>query len=155
MPRELPVRDIMTREVVTLHPEESIQDALRVLAQHGISGAPVVDADDRLVGLLDDSDLLVADARLHGPTMIEILGAYLPLPGEQRRFNEELRHALGRTVADMMQSDPPSLPEAAQVEDAATIMVERHVSRVPIVGPDGKVIGIVTRGDIVAAMGRR
>lgn len=155
MPRELPVTEIMTTDVVTVHAEDSVQDVVQLLASHNISGAPVTDDDGRLLGVLDDSDLLVADARLHAPTMVEVLGAYITWPGEQRRFEEELRHALGRNVADVMNPDHPTLPPDATVEDAATMMVERHVSRVPIVDPGRKVIGIVTRGDIVTAMGRR
>lgn len=154
MPRQLPVTEVMTSDVVTLQPSDTVEDAVRVLARNEISGAPVVDADGRLVGLLDDSDLLVADARLHGPTMIEILGAYLPLPGERHRYEEELRHALGQTVSDVMNDEPPSVPLSARVEDVATLMVDRHISRVPVVDEDGRVLGIVTRGDLVGAMGR-
>lgn len=154
MPRQLPVTEVMTRGVVTLRSSDTVEDAVRVLARHDISGAPVTDGEGRLVGLLDDSDLLVADARLHGPTMIEVLGAYLPLPGERRRYEEELRHALGQTVGDVMNDDPPAVGMDATVEDVATLMVDRHVSRIPVVDGRQRVMGIVTRGDLVEAMGR-
>jgi CBS domain-containing protein len=154
MPRDLPVTDVMTSPVVTLQATTTVEEALGVLSRNGISGAPVVGADKRLAGVLDDSDLLVAEARLHGPTAIEILGAYIPLPGEQRRFAEEVRHALARTVGDLMDAEAPALGPEATVEDAATIMVDQQVSRIPIVDGERRVIGIITRGDIVEAMGR-
>lgn len=154
MPRELPVTKVMTADVVTLTPETSVEDALRLLDEHGISGAPVVDAEGRLVGLLDDSDLIVSEARLHVPTVVEILGAYFTLPGEHRRFTSEVRHALGSMVSDVMNDRPPSVPTSATVEDVATIIVDRNSSRVPVVDNDGRVVGIVTRGDLVAAMYR-
>lgn len=154
MPRERPAAEIMTSSVITLQPDQSVEEALRVLHRNGISGAPVVDGDGVLLGLVDDSDLIVSEARLHGPTAIEILGAYITLPGEQRRFANELRHALARTVGELMSDDPPTVGLDATVEDVATIIVERRVSRVPVVDADRKVAGIVTRGDIVAAMGR-
>lgn len=154
MPRDLPVTQVMTTDVLTVRADDSVEEVVRRLAQRGISGAPVVDADGVLVGLLDDSDLLVADARLHAPTVVELFGAYLTMPGEQRRYEDELRHALARTVGDLMRTPGPSVTDQGRVEDVATLMVEEHVSRVPIVDAAGKVVGIVTRGDLVAAMGR-
>lgn len=154
MPRELPVREIMTTDVVTLHADDSLEDAVRALVARGISGAPVVDDDGRLLGVLDDSDLLLSEARVHAPTAIEILGAYIPMPGTIKKFEEEVRHALGRTVADLMDADAPRVGIDAKVEDVATAMLAKHISRVPVVDEDDKVIGIVSRGDLVAAMSR-
>jgi CBS domain-containing protein len=154
MPRDLSVTEIMTTPVVTLQAGTTVEEALGVLTRNGISGAPVDAPHGLLVGVLDDSDLLVAEARLHGPTAIEILGAYIPLPGEQRRFQEELRHALARTVGDLMDPEASTLGPEATVEDAATIMVDQQVSRIPVIDAGRKVLGIVTRGDIVEVMGR-
>jgi CBS-domain-containing membrane protein len=145
----------MTSPVVTVAPDATVEDALALLVEQGISGAPVTDAERRLIGLLDDSDLIVSDARLHGPTTVEILGAYLTLPGEHRRFEDSIRHALGRTVEEVMETDPPFVGMNATVEDVATMIVDRHVSRVPVVDGDHRVVGIVTRGDLVSAMYRR
>ena len=154
MPSEQPITDVMTTPVVTLLPEQTIEEAVAVLAEHGISGAPVVDPDGRLAGLLDDTDLILSEARLHAPTTIELLGAYLTMPGEQHRYREELRSALGRNVGVVMDPDPAIVGPDATVEDAATIMVDRDVSRVPVVDADRRVVGIVTRGDLVKGMYR-
>lgn len=144
----------MTSTVVTLAPEQTLEEAVGALAEHGISGAPVVDDQGRLVGLLDDTDLILSEARLHAPTTIEILGAYFPWPGERHRFEEDLRVALGQTVGDVMEVAPAVVGPEATVEDVATIMVDRDVSRVPVVDADGRVVGIVTRGDLVKGMYR-
>jgi CBS domain-containing protein len=154
MPRELPVRDIMTTDVVTLHADDSVEDAVHALGARGISGAPVVDADGRCVGVLDDSDLLLSEAKVHAPSAVEILGAYITLPGTLKRFEDEVRHALARTVADLMDPDAPWVSPEATVEDVATAMVAHNVSRVPVLDEDHRVVGIVSRGDLVAAMGR-
>jgi CBS domain-containing protein len=153
MPRETPVTDVMTADPVTFTPETTVEEALALLAERRISGAPVVDGEGRLVGMLDDSDLIISEARLHGPTALEILGAYIPLPGEQRRYEEALRHAFASTISELMETDPPWVGTDATVEDVATIIVDRGVSRVPVLD-DGRVVGLVTRGDLVAAMGR-
>lgn len=154
MPRELPVAQIMTADVVTVTADTSVEEAVALLSDHGISGAPVVDPDGRLVGLLDDNDLIVSDARLHGPTVVEILGAYFPLPGERHRFDEDVRHALGGTVGELMDDAPPWVGPDATVEDVATLIVDRHLSRIPVLDDAHRVVGIVTRGDLVGAMGR-
>ena len=154
MPRQLPVTEVMSAPVTTLSPDASIEDAAGVLVEAGISGAPVVDADGRLLGLLDDSDLILSEARLHAPTTIEILGAYIPLPGERRRFSEEVRHALAQTVAEVMDRHPAVVDERATVEDVATLMHDRDVGRVPVVDAEGRVVGIVTPTDLMRVLRR-
>lgn len=144
----------MTARVITLRSEQTIEEAVAILGEHGISGAPVTDDRGMLVGLLDDTDLILSEARLHGPTTIEILGAYLTLPGERHRFESELRAALGQTVGTVMEADPATVGLDGTVGDAATIILDRDVSRVPVVDADRRVQGIVTRGDLVKAMYR-
>jgi CBS domain-containing protein len=107
-----------------------------------------------LVGLLDDSDLILSEARVHAPSAIEILGAYIPLPGAIDRFRDEMQHALARTVGELMDPQPPSVTTDATLQDVATLMLDRHVSRVPVIDADRRVVGIVSRGDLVAAIGR-
>src|SRR5688500_14243108 len=111
MPRDLPVTQIMSTPPITLQPDVTVEEAIGVLVEHEIQGAPVVDEDGRLIGLLDDDDLLISETRLHAPTTIEILGAYIPLPGDRKRFNEELRQALGQTVQDVMDDEPPKISQ--------------------------------------------
>jgi CBS domain-containing protein len=154
MPRELPVVQIMSAPVTTLSPEATIEEAIALLADSPFSGAPVVEADGTLVGVLDDSDLIVSEARLHAPTTIELLGAYIPLPGERKRFEEELRQALGQTVADVMDYEAPVVGTDATVEDVATLIHDRGVSRVPVVDENRHVVGIVTRSDLLKALRR-
>ena len=155
MPRTTPVTDVMTAEVVSLDPGMTIDEAVRLLSEHGISGAPVTDGDGRLVGLLDDTDLLLSEARLHAPTTIELLGGYITFPGESRRYEEQLRHALAQIVGDAMEDEPHIVGTDATVEEVATIMVDHGVSRVPVVDNDRRVVGIVTRGDLVGALYRQ
>ena len=155
MPRDLPVTEIMSSPAITLSPDATVEEAIGVLVENNIDGAPVVDEGGTLVGLLDDDDLIVSEARLHAPTTIEILGAYIPLPGDLRRFNEEVRQALGRTVSEVMSDDVPTLRQTGTVEDAATLFHDRGVSRVTIVDDAGHVVGVVTRGDLVKALRRQ
>ncbi|MBA2729950.1 MAG: CBS domain-containing protein [Euzebyaceae bacterium] len=154
MPRDLAVTEVMTTPVTTLTADTTIEEAASLLVEADIGGAPVVDGSGRLIGLLDDSDLVLSEARLHAPTTIEILGAYIPLPGERRRFQDELRQALGRTVGEVMEDDPPAVQPDATVEDVATLLHDRAVSRVAVVDAERQVVGIVSRGDLVRALRR-
>jgi len=154
MPSDSPITEVMTTGVVTLRPEQTIEEAVATLAERQISGAPVVDGDGRVIGLLDDTDLILSEARLHAPTTIEILGAYFPLPGEKHRFEQELRHALGQIVGDVMDTEPTVVTQDATIEDVATVILDREVSRVPVVDAERRVVGIVTRGDLVKGMYR-
>ncbi|MDP8986838.1 MAG: CBS domain-containing protein [Actinomycetota bacterium] len=151
MPRSMLVRQVMTTDVLTFSPDERVQDATRRLIDRGVDGGPVVDAEGRLVGMLSSGDLLVQETKLHYPTVVSLFGAYLELPSSHRRFEEDLRRAVGATVGDVMHDEPVSCAEDDTLERAATLMHEYEVSRLPVVS-DGRVVGIVARGDILRAV---
>lgn len=151
MPRTTLVHQVMTTDVVTFAPDDTVEAAARVMIEKQIGGAPVVDPDGRLVGLLSDDDLIVSESRLHVPTVVTVLGAYLELPSSVDRFESELRKAVGAKVADVMTADPPVCSEDDTVEQVATTMHEHAISRLPVVR-EGRVVGIVSRGDIVRSI---
>ena len=144
-----PVTDVMTSDVVTVSPDLSLTEAADVLSEKGIGAVPVVDGSGALVGLLRDEDLLISEARLHLPTTIAILpGIEFTLPGQIKRYDEELKKAASSTVGDVMEREFKSVAPTGTVEDVATLMHEHDVTHVPVVD-GGKVVGIVARGDIV------
>jgi CBS domain-containing protein len=152
MNRDLPVSSIMTTEVLSLPVDQPIQDAMQALVDRGVDGAPVVDADGKVVGMLSTGDLIVQDARLHGPTVISLLGAYIELPGSRHKADEDFEKATSLTVADSMDDEPVTLGPDDTVESAATAMHDNDISRVPVVGGDGRLVGIVARGDILRSI---
>ncbi len=151
MPRTTLVRQVMTTDVVTFAPEESVTDATRRLVERGVDGGPVVDEHGRVVGMLTSDDLLVQETKLHYPTVISLFGAYLELPSSHRKFEEDLRRAVGATVADVMHADPVTCAQDDTLEQAATLMHEHGVSRLPVTS-DGQLVGIIARGDILRAV---
>ena len=147
MATDSPVSTIMSSEVVTLSPDQSVPEAADVLAEHGIGAAPVVE-DGRIVGLLRDEDLIVSEAKLHVPTVIEFLGADIVWPASERRWEKELKKAAAATVRDVMSTEFPQVAPGDSVERVATVMHDASASHVPVVDGD-RVVGIVARGDLV------
>jgi CBS domain-containing protein len=151
VPRNTLVNEVMTTDVLAFRPEDKIETAAKAMAERSIGGAPVVDGDGRVVGLLSDDDLIVSDARIHVPTVISVLGAYLELPSSLDRLDKEVRKAVGSTVGDVMTANPPTCAEGDTLEQIATVLHEHNLSRLPVVR-DGKLVGIISRGDILRSI---
>ena len=144
------VRDVMTTEVTTVHPEMGITEVADLLAERGYGAVPVVGAGDVYEGLLRDEDLVLRESGIHVPTTIAILpGIEFTLPGQLKRYDEDLKRAAAATVGDLMSTDAPTVRAEATIEELATVMHDKQVSHVPVLDAAGKVIGIVARGDLV------
>ncbi len=144
------VREIMTTDVLTLGPDDGVRAAMEQMIERDVDGAPVVDADGAVVGVLTNGDLIVRESRLHFPTLVSILGASFEI--KPRGFDDDLDKALGSTVRDVMSHPARTCRDDATVEEAATIMHEHDVARLPVVDADGHLVGIVSRGDIIRGM---
>ena len=151
MPRDVPARDVMTTEVVSFAVHEPITEAMRTLVEKGIDAGPVLDDAGKVVGMLSTGDLMVQEAQLHAPTVINILGGLIELPGSKKRFEHELEQAVAVDVEDAMSPDPVTCGPDDTVETVATLMHDNDISRVPVV-EDGRLVGIVARGDILRAI---
>jgi len=141
----------MTTEVLTFRPDDNVGDAMSSLVARSIDAAPVVDDAGSVVGMLSTGDLIVQETTLLVPTILSLFGATLELPSSKRHFEEDLRRALGSTVADVMTPEPVTIGSDATVEDAATSMHDEKVSRLPVVD-GGQLVGIVSRTDILRAI---
>jgi CBS domain-containing protein len=149
MPSTTPAREVMTTEVITLRPDQTFEEAADILAEHSIGAAPVVDASGAVVGLLRDEDLIVSEANLHAPTWFNFLGAEFPMPGEQKRFEAELKRMIAANVADLMTTEFPTCSPDDTLGTVAAKMHDTDVTHMPVVDADGKLVGIIARGDLV------
>jgi CBS domain-containing protein len=109
------IKDIMTSDIATVRPDTPTENAARLMFSRSISGAPVVDENNQLVGVVTEFDIIAKE---------------------------------GRTVADIMTTDVVSVGEDTDAETVAQILISRRVRRVPVVR-DGKIVGIVSRSDLV------
>jgi CBS domain-containing protein len=149
MPTETPVKDVMSTQVITLRPEQTFEEAADILADNAIGAAPVVDGDGKVVGLLRDEDLIVSEGNLHVPTVFQFMDLEFTWPGEKKRFEKELKQMVAATVKDLMDADYVSCSPDDSLGAVASKMHDADVTHMPVVGADGKLVGIIARGDIV------
>ncbi len=144
------VRDVMSKDVVTVRPDAPVSEVVTLLCAHRIGGMPVVDEEGRVLGMVTESDLMIRVSGPHVPAHIELLGSviYLESPHDMK---EHLRKALGATARDLMSSDPVVVSEDMTVRDVADLMVTRHCARLPVMR-EGRLVGILTRHDILSSL---
>jgi len=149
--RETPVSEVMTTDVLTFGPDQNVQEAMQQLVARSIDAGPVVDADGAVVGMLSTGDLIVEEARVHFPTVVNFLGVNVTWPFEHKDLDDTMAKALGASVGEVMTAVPVTIEADASVEDAATVMHDHDLSRLPVV-TDGRLVGLIARGDIVKAI---
>jgi CBS domain-containing protein len=147
---ELKVREIMQSDVITAKPDTTVGELADILAQNKISGVPVVDDQGRVLGMVSEADIILQDADLHFPYYIQFLESVIYLQSV-RKFEERFRKAFGSKVTEVMSEEVVAISPDASVREAATIMADRNINRLPVT-EGGKLVGIVTRGDIVRAI---
>ena len=146
----LRVRDIMQSNVVTVGPDTTVRDLADILAENKVSGVPVIDEARRVVGMVSEADVILQDADLHFPYYVQFLDGIIYLESV-KKFRDRFRKAFGASVADIMSTEVITISPDASVREAATLMADNKVNRLPVT-EDLALVGIVTRGDIVRAI---
>jgi len=139
------VEDIMTRRVITVRPETSVREAARLMFTNRVSGLPVVDADERVVGIISDGDLILRQRR---PKVTPWWRLFFENAEDLAR---RYKKVVGLTVADVMTQPALVISPAFGIETAAAILDNRKIRRLPVVR-DGRLVGIVSRGDLIRAL---
>lgn len=145
------VSDIMTTAVISAAPDMPVSEVARLLVENDISGLPVVDGD-RLIGMVTELDLIARRADPDMPSIISFFGGYITLGEEE--YEEEVRRILGTTAAEIMTTTVYSIREDATIDEVAELMYEREVNPVPVLNHQRRLVGIVSRGDLVRLLAR-
>lgn len=145
------VADVMSHDPIVVKPDTPLKEAVQILAERRISGLPVVDDAGHLVGIISETDLMWQETGVTPPAYVMFLDSiiYLQNPGSYER---DLHKALGQTVGEVMSKSPLTISPNKPLKEAAKIMQEHKVHRLPVLDSEGHVIGILTRGDIIRAM---
>jgi CBS domain-containing protein len=142
------VGDFMTAQVVTVHSDSPVSDAARLMLQRKISGLPVVDAGDHVVGIVTEHDLL--RRRTDGPGSKS--PHWLRLMTEPGKITDESFRFEGAKVEEVMTRDPLTITEDTPIEEACRLIKENGIKRLPVVR-DKRLVGILARADLVRALG--
>jgi CBS-domain-containing membrane protein len=145
----LKARDIMTKDVITVGSEATVEELARLLIDHKISGVPVVDNEKRIIGIVTENDLIRKNKRFHIPTIIRLFDAYFLL--DSGKVEDEIKKMVAATVDEICVRKVVSITEDTSLEEIATIMAEKHVHLLPVL-KDSVVVGIVGKADIVRSM---
>jgi CBS domain-containing protein len=138
------VKDVMTTSVVAVRRDASFKEMAAMLRSRRISAFPVLDDKARVIGVVSESDLLVKEAvQAEGSSLLAAI-----------RHMREDDKAAGVTAGDLMTSPPVTIGPDASVEEAARIMYDRRVKRLPVVNATGRLVGIVSRTDVLTVFSR-
>uniref|UniRef100_A0A0E0EK49 CBS domain-containing protein n=1 Tax=Oryza meridionalis TaxID=40149 RepID=A0A0E0EK49_9ORYZ len=148
------VGDFMTKreELHVVKPTTSVDEALEMLVEHRITGFPVIDDEWNLVGVVSDYDLLALDS-ISGNGLAEA-DIFPEVDSTWKTFREIqklLSKTNGKVIGDVMTSAPLVVRETTNLEDAARLLLETKYRRLPVVDSSGKLVGIITRGNVVRA----
>lgn len=144
------VGDIMTRDVIKVLPGALVSDVAKLMSEHNISGLPVVDAQDHVLGVITEMDMIVRNTRFKLPNFIVILDAiiYFEMP---HHFQERLEHMLGTRAEEVMSEPAVTITPDATIEDLAELMVNQRKNPIPVV-ENNRLVGIISRSDIIRLM---
>ena len=141
-------QDIMTQDVVSVTPDSSIKDLALLLITKNISGVPVLDQDNSLIGIVTESDLIFQNKKLQVPPVITILDSFLFLDNPEK-MEKELKKIAGATVRDIFSENVTTITPDTPLDEIATIMTNKKIHTLPVVSESGEMVGIVGKKDII------
>lgn len=148
----LTAKDIMTKNVITVTEDTSLEKLSSILLANEISGVPVLDNAGELYGIVTENDLIRQNKRLHIPTVVSFLDAAIYLESS-KKFEEEVKRVTATKVGEICARKVITITEDTSVTDIATLMSEKKVYLLPVLKA-GKLTGIVGKRDVVKAVAR-
>ncbi|MDD3895186.1 MAG: CBS domain-containing protein [Syntrophomonadaceae bacterium] len=143
-------KEIMTTDVITVSPDERVDVVTKLLIDNKISGIPVVDQDNHILGIVTEKDLLIKAGELKVPFYITLFDSIIFMENPMR-FNSNLKKYTASKVKDAMTTKVVVVDENTPVQEIAEMMQGKGVNRLPVVR-NNKLIGIVTRNDVLKAL---
>jgi CBS domain-containing protein len=145
--------EIMDAEVPAVSPAADARNAIELLAKTDKGAIPVIDEERNVVGIVSESDLVLSEEEsdLHLPHYLNIMGGIV-FVGSMKGFEERLDKAFATKVSELMTADPVVVHDYNSAENVARKIAEVHHNHLPVVDEDGRLAGMVTRADALAAL---
>ena len=149
-------KEIMSSPPVSIHEDKTLQDTIELLAKHRFSGVPVVDSEEKLVGIISDADILRYSQKINVVPKTNLSGWISPYAdvSELASMQKGIETLHQTRVSEVMTRKVYTVNEEAEATDIARLMNRRNINRVPVVNSEKKRIGIVTRADMVQCMSK-
>ena len=145
--------EIMDADVPSVTPEDEARTAIDLLSKSDLGAVPVVDHDRKVLGIVSESDLILADEEsdLHLPHYLNIMGGIVFI-GSMKGFEKRLEKAFATKVSELMSADPIVAHTYEAADRVAKKIADHHHNHLPVVDEDGRLAGMVTRADALAAV---
>lgn len=144
------VKDIMTKEPITVLPDTEIAHATKILLEKRINGLPVVNETGKVVGILCQSDLISQQKKLPIPSLFTFLDGVIPFTS-MKQLEKEVHKVTATTVGDLMTRNPVTVRPDTDIETVASLMVEKNFHTLPVL-EDGELVGILGKEDILRTL---
>lgn len=150
------ITDIMTKEVVSVDSEMPLFEAAKILSEHNFDGVPVVDKENKLVGILTEYNLISHSSSIHLPTLQKILKDINVFGKDKSHFKKEFQDIITLKVKDAMNREPSILRDDANYEQVIAVFRAHHnVNPIPVIDGTGKVVGVVSRYDVLREVDKK
>jgi CBS-domain-containing membrane protein len=146
----LKVKDIMTKELITVSPDTEILQATKLLLENRINGIPVTDETGKLLGILCQSDLIAQQKKLPIPSFFTFLDGLITL-SSMKQIEKQVQKIAAITVAQAMTPNPVTVQPETDIETVAALMVDKNFHTIPVVDK-GKLVGIVGKEDVLKTL---
>lgn len=145
-------RDLMSSPAITVGPAAKVQEVARTMREAQISGVPVVDDEQNLLGVITELRLIERSAPVKQPRYLAVLSGLIPVNLEEyREYREQVKLVLATNAEELMDDKPPTVGPNAELDTVLAMMREPEETMLPVV-ENGKVLGVITRTDLVRVL---
>ena len=143
----LTAKELMSTDVITVTGETPVRELAKILFDNNIGGAPVVDDQGGVIGVVTESDLIDQNKRVHIPTVVAILDSFLFLESPEK-MEKELKKMAGIKVEDIFAHEVITVQQDSPLDEVATLMAEKKVHTLPVMDKK-KLVGVIGKSDII------
>lgn len=141
-------KDIMNKNVITVKAQDKVEDLVKILLDNKISGVPVVDEENKVVGIVSEGDLIYPEKSLHLPAFIPVLDGIVFLQSF-KKLEKEIKKMTAYKIEDVMVKKVVTVEEDMEIEEIVNVLLDKKINRVPVVNEENKLVGIITRSNIL------
>ncbi len=143
------VKDLMTPKVITVGPNQTLEQVAELLYQYHFTGVPVADDTGKLIGIIAERDFIASDSKLYLPTYIKLLTDLDFVQNDEKKLAPQAKKIINARAKDIMNPNVVTADPDMDIETLAELFAEKRVNPVPVVDPKGKIVGIISRSDLI------